>query len=29
MVINPPYFNISTVTICFGNLEKNNDKIKN
>lgn len=29
MVIKPPYFNISTVTICFGNQEKNNDKIKN
>ena len=29
MVIKPPYFNISTVTICFGNLENNIDKIHN
>ena len=27
MVIIPLYFNLSTVNICFGNLENNNDKI--
>ena len=29
MIINPLYFNLSTVTICFGNLENNNEKINN
>ena len=29
MDIIPLYFNISTVTICFGNLENYNDMLKN